>query len=99
MRSRHEDGIRRNPVHINTGSSLYVIHVYVAVFGDQVDDVILRGDLHRHGEVVLGFSWEEYIDGFLEEGLVACWGLADLCGGRKKRKCYKHKGETSKPFN
>lgn len=79
MGRRYEDRVRRDPVHIDTGSGLNIIHMNVAVFGDQVDDVILRGHLHGDREIVLGLRGEEYVDSFLEERLVACWSLADLC--------------------
>lgn len=80
MGCRNKNRIGRDTVHVNAGTSLNVIHMYVTVFGDEIDDVILRGDLHGHGEVVLCFGGEEDVHCFLEEGLVAGGRLADLCG-------------------
>lgn len=78
MGRRHKDGIRGDSVHVDAGPGLDVIHVYVAVFGDQVDDVVLGGHLHGYREVVLGFSGEEHVHRFLGEGLVAPRSLANL---------------------
>lgn len=41
MRSSHEDGISTDAVHVNTRSSLDVVHMNVAVLCDQVDHIIL----------------------------------------------------------
>jgi hypothetical protein len=75
---RHEDGLARDAVHVDADGALDVVHVYVAVLGDQVDDVVLGRDLHRHREVVLGLGGEEHVDRLLGEGLVAGGALAHL---------------------
>lgn len=82
MRRSDEDGIRRDPIHVDTRAGLDIVHVYVAVLGDQVYYVILRRDLHSDWEVVLSFGREENVHSFLWERLVAGWCLADLCGTR-----------------
>lgn len=66
-----EDGIAGDPVHVDAGASLDVVHVYVAVLGDEVDYVVFGGHLHGHGEVVLCLGREEHVHCLLGEGLVA----------------------------
>lgn len=65
-------------VHINTCSALYVVHVDVAVFGDQIYDVVLGRHLHGDGEVVLRLGREEHVYCLLGEGLVAGGALSHL---------------------
>lgn len=79
MRGGDKDRIGGDPVHVDTRARLDVVHVYVSVLGDEVDDVILGRHLHRDREVVLRLRREENIHGFLWERLVARGCLANLC--------------------
>lgn len=42
-----ENGLPADPVHVDAGSSLQVIQVDVAIFGDEKDDILLGTDLDR----------------------------------------------------
>ena len=44
---RDKDGLPADPVHVNTGASLQVIQVDVAIFGDEKDNILLRADLEE----------------------------------------------------
>lgn len=41
----NKDGLPADPVHVDTGASLEVIQVDVAIFGDEKDNILLRADL------------------------------------------------------
>lgn len=86
--SCHEYGIRGDTVHVDARSGLDVIHVYVAVLGDQVDDVILGRHLHCHREIVLRLGGEENVDRFLWEWLISGWRLTHLYNYNKKKILY-----------
>jgi len=78
VRRCDEDSVSADAVHEDTCACLNIVNVDVAVFGDQIEDVVFGGGLHGDGEVVLGLGWERDVDCFLDEGRVAGVGLADF---------------------
>lgn len=78
MRRSNKYSVRRDTVHIDACSSLDVVHMNVAVFSYEIDDVILRRHLHRDREIVLRLRWEEHVHRFLWERLIAGGCLANL---------------------
>lgn len=47
MRSSNEDGLSTDPVHVDASASFKVIQVNVAIFGDEINHVLLGADLHE----------------------------------------------------
>ena len=45
---RHEDGVGTDPVLVDQGPGLNVVQVDVAVLGDQINDVVLLGNLSKN---------------------------------------------------
>lgn len=45
MRSSHKDGLSTDPIHVDASSSLEVIQVDVAIFGNEKDYILLGTDL------------------------------------------------------
>lgn len=45
-----KNGLPADPVHVDTGSSLQVIQVDVAIFGDEKDNILLGTDLYAQKE-------------------------------------------------
>lgn len=45
-----KNGFPADPVHVNTGSSLQVVQVDVAIFGDEKDYILLGADLNVRRE-------------------------------------------------
>ena len=64
---RGKDSLARDAVHVDARARLDVVQVDEAKFGDEVDDAVLLGDLHRHGKVVGRFGREKDVDGLLLE--------------------------------
>lgn len=59
-----EDSLTANTVHVDTCTAFQVVQVNESILGDEIDNAVLLGDLHRHREVVLCLSREEYVYGF-----------------------------------
>lgn len=66
----NKDGLPADPVHVDTGASLEVIQVDVAIFGDEKDNILLRADLEDR-EQGQGFR-SCIITGINAEGLHDC---------------------------
>lgn len=79
MRRSDEDSIGWDPIHKYTSSRFDVVHVNVAIFCNEIYDVVFGGDLHRYREIVLGFGREENVHSLLWERLVTGRCLANLC--------------------
>lgn len=65
-----EDGLPADTVHVKACPAFKVVQVDEAVFGDEVDDAVLFGDLHSDREVVLCLCGEEYVYGLLRKDRV-----------------------------
>ena len=78
VRRRDEYGVGADAVHEYARAGVHVVDVYVAVLGDQIEDVVLGGGLHGDGKVVLRLGRKEHVDGLLRVGLIAGRRLADL---------------------
>ena len=50
MGGSDKDGLPADPVHVDASTSLQVIQVDVAVFGDEKDDILLWADLDEQEE-------------------------------------------------
>jgi len=48
---RYEDGLGGDAVHVDAGAALKIVHVDVAVLGDQVDDTVLLTDLKNESQI------------------------------------------------
>jgi hypothetical protein len=48
VRGSHKDGVTANAVHVDACAGLNVIQVDVAIFGDQVNDIIFGSNLDRN---------------------------------------------------
>ena len=48
MLRRHEDSVGADPVLVDQGPGLNVVQVDVAVLGDQINDVVLLGNLSKY---------------------------------------------------
>lgn len=71
--SRDEDRLSGDTVHVDACTSLKVVKVDEAIFGDEVDNAVLLGYLHGHWEVTSRFRWEEDLDSALGKRRV--WSL------------------------
>lgn len=78
MRRSDKDGLARDAIHVDADGALDVIHVNVAVLGDEIDDVVLVRNLHGHRKVVVGLWGEEHVNRLLGEGLIARGALPHL---------------------
>ena len=65
MLRRDEDGLTGDSVHVDACSRLEVVKVDEAIFGDEVNDAVFLGNLHRYREIVCGFRGEVHIHCFL----------------------------------
>ena len=48
MLRRHKDSVGADPVLVDQGPGLNVVQVDVAVLGDQINDVVLLGNLSKY---------------------------------------------------
>lgn len=67
MLRSNEDGLAGDSIHVEADARLEVVQVDEAVLGDEVDDAVLLGHLHGHGEIVRCLSGEEDVDCLLGE--------------------------------
>lgn len=47
----NKNGLPADPVHVDTSSSLQVIQVDIAIFGDEKDNILLGTDLYVQKEI------------------------------------------------
>jgi hypothetical protein len=64
---RGKDCLARNAVHVDARARLDVVQVDETKLGDEVDDAVFLGHLHRDGEIVGGFGREKDVDSLLLE--------------------------------
>lgn len=78
VRCRHKNRVARDAVHVDASAALDVVHVNVAVLGDQINNVVFRRHLHCNGKIVLSLRREEDVNGLFLVRLVAGRALPHL---------------------
>jgi hypothetical protein len=63
----HEDSLARDTIHVHASTGLEIVEMNEVVFGHEVDNAMLLGDLHGDWEIVGSLRWEVDVNSFLDE--------------------------------